>query len=125
MVKVSKFCQPSAPSLLTSSSLVSNQLNRSWIPRHELWLSTTLAWFTPLLEGRSPLLNDFETFFEDFNAMFGDSNKEHMFTTKLQYISQGSCLAIVYVSNFKQLVFDISWDETTLISHFNLGYTVM
>jgi hypothetical protein len=34
-------------------------------------------------------------------------------------------LAKVYASNFKQLVFDISWDETTFISHFNLGYTLM
>jgi len=62
----SRFCQPSAPSLLTSSSSVSNQPSSSWIPQHELWLGTTFVWFTPLLECQSPLLNDFETFFEDF-----------------------------------------------------------
>ncbi len=83
-----------------------------------LFLGITLVWFTLLMEHQSPLLNDFEAFFEKFNATFGDFDKEHMFSMKIQFLCQGSCLVAVYALKFRYLACDISWGEPTFISQF-------
>jgi len=53
--------------------------------------------------------------------MFGNLDKEHMSTTKLRSLCQGSRFVVMYASDFKQLACDISWDEVTFISQFQFG----
>ncbi len=52
---------------------------------------------------------------------FGNLDRECTFTNKLQSFRQGSRLAYVYASKFKQLTCDISWDEATFMSQFQFG----
>jgi hypothetical protein len=91
----------------TSSTLVSNWPNPSWIHQHlvikhdpclvrTLLSNITLAWFTPLLEHQLPLLNDFDAIFKEINATFRDLDKECISTNKLQSFCQGLRLASMY-----------------------------
>jgi hypothetical protein len=66
-------------------------------------------------------LNNFETFFEEFVMIFGDSDGNSTSISKLQSLHQGSWFAFVYAYEFKQLAYDISWDEATFMNHFQFG----
>jgi len=59
------------------------------------------AWFAPILETSSLLLQDFNAFMAEFKAVFGDSDKARTSTNKLRRLQQGTCLAIVYASEFR------------------------
>ncbi len=63
-------------------------------------------------------LNDFETFLEEFGVFFGNSYKECTSTNKLQALHQRSRPAFVYVSKFRWLTHDISWDEVVFMNQF-------
>jgi len=77
----------------------------------------TLIWFAPLLECQFSLLNQFEAFLKKF-SVFGDSNKEHIATSKLRILRQGSRRTFMYAFIFKQLACNISWGEAMLMSQF-------
>ncbi len=79
------------------------------------------AWFTPILETSSPLLQDFNAFMAEFEAVFGDSDKARTSTNKLRRLQQGTCSAIVYASEFRQLACDVNWGEAALIDQFRCG----
>ncbi len=61
-------------------------------------------------------LNNYETFFEEFIMTFGNSDGECTSTNKLQSFHQGSRSTFVYASKFKQLAYDISWDEVAFMN---------
>jgi hypothetical protein len=73
------------------------------------------AWFAPILETSSPLLQDFNAFMSEFEAVFGDSDKARTSANKLRRLQQGTCSAIVYTSEFRQLACDVNWGEAALI----------
>ena len=77
-----------------------------------------LSWFAPLFEKQSPILNNFETFLEAFAEAFGKHDKARWATTKIRSLRQGTRSASVYASDFRQLAFDINWDEEALMNQF-------
>jgi hypothetical protein len=79
------------------------------------------TWFAPILETSSPLLQDFNAFMAKFEAVFGDSDKARTSTNKLRCLQQGTRLAIVYASEFRQLACDVNWGEAALIDQFRCG----
>jgi hypothetical protein len=79
------------------------------------------AWFAPILETSSPLLQDFNAFMAEFEAVFGDSDKTRISANKLRRLQQGTCSAIVYASEFRQLACDVNWGEAALIDQFCCG----
>ena len=44
-----------------------------------------------------------------------------MILTKLYSFQQGSCLASVDTSEFRQIACDVSWDDQALCDHFSRG----
>ncbi len=80
-----------------------------------LLTGTVAAWFVPILETSSPFLQDFNAFMAEFEAMFGDSDKARTSANKLRRLQQGTRLAIVYASEFRQLPCDVNWGEAALI----------
>ncbi len=84
-----EFCQPSAFSYPTSSSLIPKGPSPSWIYWHFIIKHNPFL-VCNLLKCWSPLLNDFETCLKKFNANFRDSNKKHTSINKLQPFHQGS-----------------------------------
>jgi len=83
-----------------------------------LLTGTAAAWFAPILETSSPLLQDFNAFMAEFETVFGDSDKARTSANKLRRLQQGTRLAIVYASEFRQLACDVNWGETALIDQF-------
>ncbi len=79
------------------------------------------AWFAPILETSSLLLQDFNAFMAKFKAVFGDSDKARTSANKLRRLQQGTCSAIVYASEFRQLACDVNWGEAALINQFRYG----
>jgi hypothetical protein len=86
-----------------------------------LLIGTTAAWFAPILKTSSFLLQDFDAFMAEFEAMFGDSDKAMTSANKLRWLQQGTRLATVYASEFRQLACDINWGEAALIDQFRCG----
>jgi hypothetical protein len=86
-----------------------------------LLTGTATAWFAPILETSSPLLQNFNAFMAKFEAMFGDSDKARTSANKLCRLQQGTCSAIVYASEFRQLACDVNWGEAALIDQFRCG----
>ena len=86
-----------------------------------LLTGTAAAWFAPILETSSPLLQDFNAFMAEFEAVFGDSDKARTSANKLRRLQQGTCSAIVYASEFRQLACDVNWGEAALIDQFRCG----
>jgi hypothetical protein len=86
-----------------------------------LLTGTAATWFAPILETSSPLLQDFNAFMAEFEAMFGDSDKARTLANKLHRLQQGTCSAIVYASEFRQLAYDVNWGEVALIDQFRCG----
>ncbi len=82
---------------------------------------TVAAWFAPILETSSPLLQDFNAFMAEFEAVFGDSDKARTSANKLRCLQQGTCSAIVYALEFRQLACDVNWGEVALINQFRCG----
>jgi hypothetical protein len=66
-------------------------------------------------------LNNFEAFFEEFKMIFGDSDGNCTSTSKLRSLHQGSRSTFVYTYEFKQLAYDISWDEAAFMRQFQFG----
>jgi len=60
-------------------------------------------------------------FVEDFSATFKHSNNECTSTSNSQVFRQEPHLAIMYALDFKQLAYDISWDEIALMNQFQYG----
>jgi len=79
------------------------------------------TWFAPILETSSPLLQDFNAFMVEFEAVFGDNDKAKTLANKLRHLQQGTRLAIVYASEFRQLACDVNWGEAGLIDQFRCG----
>jgi hypothetical protein len=50
-----------------------------------------------------------------FERVFGDNDKAKNSANKLRRLQQGTRLAIVYASEFRQLACDVNWGEATLI----------
>jgi hypothetical protein len=86
-----------------------------------LLTGTTAAWFAPILETSSPLLQDFNAFMAEFEVVFGDSDKAKTLANKLRCLQQGTRSAIIYTSEFMQLVCDVNWGEATLIDQLRCG----
>jgi hypothetical protein len=86
-----------------------------------LRIGTIAAWFAPILETSSPFLQDFDAFMAEFEALFGDSDKARTSANKLRRLQQGTCSAIVYASEFRQLACDVNWGEVALIDQFHYG----
>jgi len=82
---------------------------------------TAAAWFAPILETSSLLLQNFNAFMAEFEVVFGDNDKARTSANKLRRLQQGTCSAIVYASEFKQLVCDVNWGEAVLIDQFRYG----
>jgi len=80
-----------------------------------LLTGTAAAWFAPILETSFPLLPDFNAFMVEFEAVFGDTNKVRTSANKLRRLQQGTRLATVYASKFRQLACDVNWGEAALI----------
>ena len=80
-----------------------------------------LAWFAPLLEDESSLLEDFEKFIKNLEETFGDADKERTAATKIRTLRQGFRPVSTYVSEFRQLASDLSWDNEALIDQFHYG----
>jgi hypothetical protein len=57
----------------------------------------------------------------EFEAVFGDSDKARTSTNKLRRLQQGTHLAIVYASKFRQLAYAVNWGEAALIDQFRCG----
>ncbi len=73
-----------------------------------LLTGTTAAWFAPILETSSPFLQDFNAFMVKFETVFGDNDKARTLANKLHRLQQGTCSAIVYASEFRQLACDVN-----------------
>jgi hypothetical protein len=86
-----------------------------------LLTGTAATWFAPILETSSPLLQDFNAFMVAFEAVFGDSDKARTSANKLRRLQQGTRLAILYASKFRQLACDVNWGEAALIDQFRCG----
>jgi hypothetical protein len=56
-----------------------------------------------------------------FEAVFGDSDKARTSANKLRCLQQGTCSAIVYASEFKQLACNVNWGKVALIDQFRYG----
>jgi hypothetical protein len=114
--KISRFHQPSTSQHPTSMApYLDNRTQVGFIGT--LLSSITLVRFPPLLECQSSFLNHFETFLKEF-SVFGDSNKEHIATSKLRILRQGSRPTFMYASIFKQLACNISWGKAMFTSQF-------
>jgi len=87
-----------------------------------LLTGTPVAWFIPILETSSPLLQDFNAFMAEFEAVFGDSDKARTSANKLHRLQQGTHLATIYASEFRQLAYDVNWGEAALIDQFRCGF---
>jgi hypothetical protein len=83
-----------------------------------LLTGTAATWFAPILETSSLLLQDFNAFMAEFEAMFGDSEKARTSANKLRCLQQGTRLAIIYASKFRQFAYDVNWGEVALIDQF-------
>ncbi len=87
-------------------------------------IKLVLSCNSPLVCSRSissPLLQDFNAFMAEFEAVFGDSDKARTSANKLRRLQQGTCSAIVYASEFRQLACDVNWGEAALIDQFRCG----
>jgi hypothetical protein len=51
----------------------------------------------------------------EFEAVFGDSDKARTSANRLRHLQQGTCSAIIYASEFRQLACDVNWGEAALI----------
>jgi hypothetical protein len=85
-----------------------------------LLIGIAAAWFAPIMETSSLLLQDFNAFMVEFEAVFGDNDKARTSANKLCRLQQGTCSAIVYASEFRQLACDINWGEAALIDSISL-----
>jgi hypothetical protein len=56
-----------------------------------------------------------------FETMFRDSDKARTAANKLRRLQRGTCSAIVYASEFRQLACDVNWGEAALIDQFRCG----
>ncbi|KAH9535283.1 hypothetical protein CY35_17G044700 [Sphagnum magellanicum] len=58
----------------------------------------------------------------EFEAVFGDSDKARTSANKLHRLQQGTHLATIYASEFRQLAYDVNWGEVALIDQFRCGF---
>jgi hypothetical protein len=86
-----------------------------------LLLGAILSWFALLLEKDSPLIEDLHDFLTKFNDTFGKTDSVRIATTKISLLRQGSCPALVFITDFRQLAYNDNWDNNTLISAFWWG----
>ncbi|KAH8972067.1 hypothetical protein BDL97_02G174900 [Sphagnum fallax] len=63
----------------------------------------------------------FNAFMVEFETVFGDNDKAKTLANKLRHLQQGTRLAIVYASEFRQLACDVNWGEAGLIDQFRCG----
>ena len=77
--------------------------------------------FAPLVEISFPLLENFPAFLVELETTFGETNRRRTVLTKLYSFQQGSRLAYVYGSEFRQIACDVNWDDQALCDHFRRG----
>jgi hypothetical protein len=73
------------------------------------------------LKKNSPLFEDLDDILTEFNNTFGEIDRVQTATIKFCFLRQGSCPALVYVVDFRQLACDVNWDDIVFISVFWWG----
>ena len=83
-----------------------------------------LAWYNPFIEWpdkHKAALASWKEFLTVMNSAFSDPDLEAVAEAKIRNLKQGRGAASAYVSRFKQIASDLSWNDAALISQFRAG----
>jgi len=120
MLKISKFRQPNMSHHPTSSTPLSRWSDPSWIHWHLIIKHN----FNMVCTSPRPSIFSSKELWNiswRIRCFFYNSNKEHIATSELWTLHQGSHPTFVYASKCRQLAYDISWDEVALVNQFQFG----
>lgn len=77
--------------------------------------TAALDWFAPLVEKDDHVLHDFAEFTHLFEECFGEPDRERVAANRLENLRQGTRAAATYISEFRRIAADLSWNEPALI----------
>ncbi|OMJ17865.1 Retrotransposon-derived protein PEG10, partial [Smittium culicis] len=86
-----------------------------------LLTGNALRWVSPYIEKGSPVLQDYELFMKEFSKVFDDPQRTQTANDAIRALRQASTTVSMYVSEFRRLMMDLEWNESSLVSQFAEG----